>query len=194
MNDSISMFIDDELNLEEKITFVKKVHDEEEFYRESVDLLEQERLLRSDIVSFIPEVPIEKTRKTFGFSSFPSFIQVARFGAVAAIILLLVFNIQLKKEDTVKISPQPASVTKRFVLYRPDASSVEISGSFTGWTNVPLKMVGPSGYWEIELNVVRGEHKYVFIVGEDNRIADPTILMRERDDFGSENSVLLVEA
>ena len=57
-----------------------------------------------------------------------------------------------------------------------------------------MKMDGPSGYWEIELNVTKGEHKYVFIVGDDKKIADPTILMRERDDFGSENTVLLVGA
>ena len=55
MNDSISMFIDDELNLDEKIDFVKKVHREEQFYSESIDLLEQERLLRSDVISIVPQ-------------------------------------------------------------------------------------------------------------------------------------------
>ena len=185
MNDSISMFIDNELNLDEKIDFVKKVHKEDEFYSESIDLLEQEKLLRSDAVLAVPQVSIAKERKKISLKSFIPILRVAEFGVMAALVLFFVYSVQPRHEDI---------VSKRFVIFQPEANSVQISGSFTDWKDIPMKMIGPSGYWEIELNVTKGEHKYVFIVGDDKKIADPTILLRERDDFGSENTILNVEA
>ena len=185
MNDTISRFIDNELNLDEKIDFVEKVHSEDQFYAESVDLLEQEKLLRSDVTSFVPQVSFREKSKISNLQSFTPFLRVAEFAAVAVLILFFVFSIHPRNEIS--------SIQKRFVVYQPDADSVQITGSFTGWHDVPMRMIGPSGYWEIELDVTKGEHKYVFIVGDDKKIADPTTMMREKDDFGSENSVLFVE-
>jgi hypothetical protein len=186
MNDLISSYIDNELNLDEKIDFVDKVHTEEQFYTESVDLLKQEKLLRSDVISFVPQVSFKEKRKIFNIQSLTPFLRVAEFAAVAVLVLFFVFSIHPVNEVP--------SISKRFVIYEPDAASVQIAGSFTDWKDVPMTMIGPSGYWEINLDVTKGEHKYVFIVGDGRKIADPTILMRERDDFGSENSVLFVEA
>ena len=184
MNDSISMFIDNELNLDEKIDFVEKVRNEDQFYSESIDLLEQEKLLRSDVVSVVPQVSFKEKSRIFSLQFLTPYLRVAEFAVVSVLVLFFVFSIQPGNEMP--------SITKRFVIYQPEAASVQIAGSFTNWNNIPMKMIGPSGYWEIELNVTKGEHKYVFIVGDDKKIADPTILMRERDDFGSENSVLAV--
>ena len=189
MNDSISMFIDDELDLDEKIDFVKKVHAEEQFYFESIDLLEQEKLLRSDVTAAVPRVSIKEKSKIFDLQRFVPLLRVAEFGAVAVLVLFFVFSVLPENKPKDK-----DFVPKRFVIYQPEAQSVQIAGSFTNWNNVPMKMIGPSGYWEIELDVSKGEHRYVFIIGDDRKIADPTILTRERDDFGSENSVLVVEA
>jgi hypothetical protein len=183
------MFIDNELNLDEKIDFVKKVHSEEQFYSESIDLLEQEKLLRSDVVAAAPHVSVEERPKRFSFQFFTPFLRVAEFGAVAVLILFFVFSIMPENKRQ-----NERFVLKRFVIYQPEARNVQIAGSFTNWDNVPMKMDGTSGYWEIELDVLKGEHRYVFIIGDDQKIADPTILARERDDFGSENSVLVVEA
>ena len=135
----------------------------------------------------MPQVTFREKSKIFNIQSFIPFLRVAEFAIVAVLILFFVFSIQPRNEV-------PSSIPRRFVIYQPDADSVQIAGSFTGWHDIPMKMIGPSGYWEIELDVTRGEHKYVFIVGDDKKIADPTTLMREKDDFGSENSVLFVEA
>jgi hypothetical protein len=193
MNDSISLFIDDELDLDEKIVFVKKIHNEDPFYNESVALLEQEKQLRSDVVPLVPDISFKKALKFSDTRYFSLFFRVAQAGVVAALIVLLVFSLYWKNGDAVS-DAVPGAVSKRFVLFQPEVSSVQIAGSFTNWDNIPLKMVGPSGYWEIELDVTRGEHKYVFILGDNKKIADPTILLKEMDDFGSENSVLVVEA
>ena len=193
MSDSISMFIDNELDLDGKITFVKKVHNEDPFYNESIDLLEQEKQLRSDVVPLVPDVSFKKVSKFSDTRYFNLFFRIAKAGVVAAALVLLVFSLYWKNDDAV-YDAVPGAVSKRFVIFQPEASNVQISGSFTNWNNIPLKMIGPSGYWEIELDVTRGEHKYVFIVGDDRKITDPTILMKEEDDFGSKNSVLVVEA
>ena len=190
MNNSISMFIDNELDLDEKIDFLQKIHAEKGFFEESIDLLNQEKILRSDVVSLVPIVTFEKERRFFIFRYLTPIFRVVEVGAIAAIIIFFVFTFQWGKND----APISNAISKRFVIYQPEASSVQISGSFTNWNNVPLKMDGTSGYWEIELDVPKGENKYVFILGENKKIADPTILMREKDDFGSENSVLVVEA
>ena len=42
-----SMYIDNELDLEEKVEFVEKIRSEEEFFQETVALLLQEKLLRT---------------------------------------------------------------------------------------------------------------------------------------------------
>lgn len=190
MNHTISMFIDDELDLDEKIEFVNKVHTEDQFYDESITLLEQEKHLRSDVVPIVPEVSLKKSKRFFDAQYLNFFFRFAKIGVMAAIVIFFVFAFQWKKDDAVPFH----TVSKRFVIYKPEAGNVQISGSFTDWNNIPMKMIGPSGYWEIELDVSGGEHKYVFIVEDNKRIADPTVLMREKDDFGSENSVLVVEA
>ncbi|KPJ79065.1 MAG: hypothetical protein AMJ54_00645 [Deltaproteobacteria bacterium SG8_13] len=83
---------------------------------------------------------------------------------------------------------------QRFVLYRPDASLVEIAGSFSEWERIPLGRIGKSGYWEITLALPIGEHRFSYIIEGRERIPDPTVLLKEGDDFGGSNSVLRVEA
>ncbi len=190
MRDSISLYIDNELNLDEKIDFIKRIHEDRQFFSEAVDLLEQEKLLCSDVVEEMPQISFREKPKMPTLQFLRPYFRVAEFTFIAVLLLVIVAGrMPVKRQET-----GVESVSKRFVVYMPEAQNVQIAGSFTNWNSVPMKMIGPSGYWEIELNVTTGEHKYVFIVGNDKRIADPTILLRERDDFGSENSILMVEA
>lgn len=80
----------------------------------------------------------------------------------------------------------------RFVIYRPDISRVEISGSFTGWQPRKMRRIGETGYWETELNLPSGEHRFVYILEGQQHMADPTVQDREKDGFGGENSILSV--
>ncbi len=57
-----------------------------------------------------------------------------------------------------------------------------------------MEKAGREGYWEIFLELQPGEHRYSFILDDRRRVADPTVWIREKDDFGSENSVLEVRA
>ena len=88
----------------------------------------------------------------------------------------------------------PATVCgNRFVLYEPAARQVDLAGSFTGWQRVSMKRIGNSGYWEINLPVPSGEHRFAYILDGDRRMADPTLPASEKDDFGGQNSIVSVE-
>ena len=175
----ISTFIDDELDIDEKIAFVHEVHGDEVFMKESVDLLEQEKLVRSPVVDDSPALVFERKKRFFSPRLFRMHFLVP---ALAAAVLFFFFMAPSK--DT----PKPF----RFVLYEPEANHVEIAGSFTNWKKIPLKKIGLSGYWDLTLDIPKGEHRFTYILQGDERIADPTIPARERDDFGGENSILLV--
>ena len=54
MNYLISMFIDDELDMHEKVTFVENVREDATFTAETLTLLHQEKLLRSDVTDRVP--------------------------------------------------------------------------------------------------------------------------------------------
>ena len=177
----ISMFIDDELDLDDKIEFVETVHENRDFKDETVDFLQQEKIVRTDVVDHPPNVKFQLKEKI----SFLRWRPLAIFGSgLAAALILFALFIHPAKE--------PLSAVHRFVIYQPGAGQVEIAGSFTGWHTLPMNRAGNSDYWEITLDVPAGEHRFSYILEGDRRLADPTILSRERDDFGGENSILEV--
>ncbi|MFZ0614723.1 MAG: glycogen-binding domain-containing protein [Desulfobacterales bacterium] len=176
----ISLFIDDELGLAEKLTFVETVHAEAVFKDETIALLNQEKLLCLDGVERMPEVQFTEKRPR-RFTRLHLVYPVAT--ALVALLLLLVYS---------KPPQESAKVAYRFVIYQPAANQVEIAGSFSGWKSIPLKRVGTQGYWETTQEVPPGEYRLCYIIEGAKRIPDPTIVAREKDDFGGENSILEV--
>lgn len=179
----VSMYIDDELDLDEKILFVEKVRSDELVSEEAIALLQQEKMLRAapvyqtPVFQFAPERPwksfVASLMRPIGF---------AATGFALAVLLMFSF-IPVQKS---------VSVPNRFVIYKPEVKQAEIAGTFTEWKRLPMKKIGSSGYWEITLNLPEGEHRFTYILEGDSRYADPTILMREKDDFGGENTIIHV--
>jgi hypothetical protein len=178
----ISMFIDNELSVDDKIAFVEKVHGDRSFKDESIELLHQEKLISSEVVDRVPLVELKVRRKL----PYPLLRPMGLFASALAAAILIFFFFLPAKEGT--------SIPHRFVIYRPDVSQAEISGSFTEWRVIPLKRTGSSGYWEITFNLSKGEHRFTYILNGHQRFADPTILTRENDDFGDQNSILIVRS
>jgi hypothetical protein len=178
----ISSYIDDELDLDEKIDFVETVHAQTRFKDEAVELLHLEKLLRGEVVDRVPTVVVREKRRF----TIPLWRPAGMFATGLAAALLIMFAVMPRQEV-------PVLTTHRFVLYQPDVKQVEITGSFLGWSAVPLKRSGTSGYWEAVLEVPAGEHRLCYIIEGDKRIPDPTIPIREKDDFGGENSILAVK-
>ena len=185
MNEMASLFIDDELNLAEKKMFVETVHRDDHFYGETLELIEQEMILAGDVVDRAPAVvfPGEgvgmKNRLTWLFR--PMGIGLAAAGA------MLVFWFSTMNQNS-----QQARMN-RFVIYKPEASTVEITGSFTGWEKIPLHEAGDSGYWEVSLELPPGVHRFTYILDGHTTFADPTVLACEQDDFGGVDSIINTE-
>ncbi len=180
MDSMISMFIDDELSIEDKIEFVERIHTDKALKEETGDLLRQEKLLRSAVVDRVPQVKLDLKRRFFLSLLRPINLLVA---ALAAAVIILFLFMPWRMDS---------SIPYRFVIYRPDVSRAEITGSFTDWRRVSMKRVGETGYWEITLNLPKGEHRFTYILEGHRSFADPTIQAREQDDFGGENSILPV--
>ena len=182
MDPMISQFIDDELSLGEKIEFVEKVHEERTFMDESIELLEQEKLIRSDVVERIPAIEFKSRRGLFR----PILQPMGLLASALALGLVILFFCWPSQVST--------PISHRFVIYRPDVSQVEITGTFTEWKRISMNRIGSSGYWEITLDLKKGEHRFTYILEGQQKFADPTILAQEQDDFGGKNSVLVLEA
>lgn len=179
-----SLYIDDELHLDQKGEFIDRIHGDDSYYKEARELLEQERLLRSDVFEPQPEEHLPVSAKWPGrLKKIMRFLwRPFGFVAVAVTCALLVMVIQSIQ--------RPGQKLNRFVIYRPDVTMVEITGSFTKWERVPLQKIGGSGYWEVLLNVPTGEHRFTYILNGENPYADPTVLSVENDDFGGVNSII----
>ncbi|MFO7665910.1 MAG: hypothetical protein R6V76_04770 [Desulfobacterales bacterium] len=183
MNDNlISMYIDNELSLDDKIYFVETIHKDEDFKDDTVDFLQQEKLVRSEVVDHIPTLNIKKHSNAWHLKLFRPFVATSA-GLIAAAILFIVFY---PRQENLQ---QP----HRFVIYQPGAQQVELAGSFSGWERIPLKLSGQSGYWETTIDLPEGEHRFSYIIEGNRRLTDPTIAAREIDDFGGENSILRVK-
>jgi hypothetical protein len=183
MNYLISKFIDNELDLDDKIEFVDRVHADRNFKDESIELIGVEKIIRADVVDRVPPVKIKIKKKRFSFGLRPLGYLVS---AAAAAALVLFF-----------IPPQPVpdpATAHRFVIYRPDVTRAEITGTFTGWQRIPMNRIGSSGYWDITVNLSSGEHRFTYILDGEKRFADPTVPARELDDFGGRNSIISVES
>ena len=184
MNDElISMYIDNELSLDNKIVFVETIHDDTYFKDDTLDLLRQEKLIRSEVVDQIPALQIRERRNDWLVKRLRPVFTAAAVGLAAAAILFVAFP------------PQQGILARpyRFVIYQPDTKHVELAGTFSGWKRIPLKPTGQSGYWETTLELPEGEHRFSYIIEGGRRLPDPTIAVREIDDFGGENSILKVK-
>ena len=163
----ISQFIDDELDLDEKIEFVQAVQQEGEFGATTVELLVQEKLLRA-----VPEAPAVRAPWKAG----PWLKGLAVAAAVCGVVWLG------------WPAQQPEPQTQRFVIYAPQASQVEIIGSFSDFK--PVRMQAAGGYWVANLKLAPGEYRYSFRLDGSQDLPDPTVASREQDDFGGVNTIL----
>ena len=178
-----SMYIDNELNLQEKIRFVDRIQGDPPFYQDTRELLLQEEMLCTvPDTSMIPVHPPRAATLGDWVIGFLKPVIYATGGFALAGLLLLIFT----------TNPAKPIGLNRFVIYEPAASQVELVGSFTEWKRTAMIPIGNSGYWELRLELPFGEHRFAYILDNSKQITDPTLTVREKDDFGGENSILTV--
>jgi len=187
----ISMYIDNELSIEDKIVFVEHAHADKSFTDDAVSFLKQEKALRSTLPEQAPEValPFLPRAKFSLWAPRPLGLALA-----ASLIIVAALFFSHTPPPQTDFHPSPAGHQHRFVLYQSGIKQIEIAGSFTNWQRIPLQPAGSSGYWEITLEIPPGEHVFSYILDGAKILADPTIPAQEEDDFGTINSILVVEA
>jgi len=107
----------------------------------------------------------------------------------AAILLLLVLptpqpRLELGDEEGIA----------HFVGRFPGARSVGVVGSFNDWgpLAIPLEDREHDGVWQAAVVLPAGTHEYMFLVDGERWVADPLAGRFVEDDFGRQNSLLIV--
>ena len=120
-------------------------------------------------------------------SPFRALLSVAAAAAALALVLL-----QWPAPGALERPP----VVVRFVLAAPGASRVDLVGDFNGWSagTTPLRPVGSTGVWTVEVPLAAGAHEYAFVVDGREWRADPAAPRASRGDYGQPNSVITVGA
>jgi hypothetical protein len=188
MNDSlISLYIDNELDLDEKITFVETVHADGSFAAEATALLKQEKRLRMQLEPGPSPAVVFDASPSLWQGFWDAWAKPLAGFATALLAVTLVATLRSNQ-------PPAVAALHRFVVYLPETHQAQIVGTFTDWRPVDMEPIGASGYWSLTLQVPRGEHRYSYLVDAGRHMADPTEAIREQDDFGGENSVIEVRA
>ena len=82
-----------------------------------------------------------------------------------------------------------------FRTFNPDAQSIEILGSFTGWHDRPVRMTKTTdGWWHAEIELSPGDHEFQYLVDRRDWLADYAAGGLRMGKFGSWLSLLSVPA
>ena len=98
---------------------------------------------------------------------------------------------------TALLSPRKPAPPQRvqFVLVAPDAKKVAVVGDFNGWDPSHAAYQAQhrgGGVWSVTAPVPVGHHRYSFIVDDSVWVADPSAPRVVDNDYGVENSALVV--
>jgi hypothetical protein len=127
-------------------------------------------------------------------------LKIAPFGASGA-ALIIVALLFLGRTPDVKDTAQTLMGAKKlraavtFTLNMPDASNVEVIGSFNQWTPNGFRMHWDErrGLWVLSVPLERGRYEYAFLVDGKTILPDPKAIMQQDDGFGNKNSILIIE-
>jgi hypothetical protein len=113
-------------------------------------------------------------------------------GAAALLVLMLVVPGETPVLDVaVDEREQPTQIFVQFRLDAPEASNVQLAGTFTGWeAEYPMQQNAP-GVWTILVPLEPGVHEYAFVVDGQEWRPDPWA-PRVDDGFGGHNSRVAV--
>ena len=84
----------------------------------------------------------------------------------------------------------------QFVARFPGAQSVHVVGSFNDWRpgSIALEDVDQDGVWRATVVLPAGAYEYMFVVDGERWVPDHLADRTVEDDFGRENSVVIVRA
>lgn len=90
------------------------------------------------------------------------------------------------------IVQKPVSPAAHLELFKPEAKSVCVAGSFNGWSPIQTPLTRSNdGKWVGDLTGISGRHEYLFVV-DGQWVPDPNARESVQNPFGGRNSVLVV--
>jgi hypothetical protein len=118
-------------------------------------------------------------------------------GAVAVMLVAMVFlNKNQDRNDATLILDRTAQTGKvvLFTLDMPNASNVELIGSFNQWAHEGYRMYRDDqrGVWKLSVPLGSGRYEYAFLVDGEMVVPDPKGLLQQDDGFGNKNSILII--
>lgn len=88
---------------------------------------------------------------------------------------------------------QDSARSHTFRVYLPEATSVELVGTFTAWRSSPIAMTREStGWWSATAEIPAGEHDFSYLVNGASWVADYAASGVRRNAFGGWVSQLYV--
>ena len=126
-------------------------------------------------------------------------IRLAPLGVALLLFILLLTNLfRVPKvrenivQDIARIEDSRVQVV--FSLEMPEASQVEVIGSFNRWSPKGFQMQWDKErkVWIIALRLEKGRHEYAFLVDGSTIVPDPQSLIQQDDGFGNKNSVIIL--
>jgi Carbohydrate-binding module 48 (Isoamylase N-terminal domain) len=116
--------------------------------------------------------------------------------AIFALALTLLWRDPGQRVVTQKINEVASQGLNTVMLFldRPDATDVEVIGSFNKWSQEGVRMVWDKdrGLWVVALHLKRGSYEYAFRVNNREIVADPKAILHRDDGFGHQNSILII--
>ena len=111
--------------------------------------------------------------------------------AAAAVIIFTLAGIFLFPQ----FKARKDEVIVKFELTAPEAKSVSLVGDFNNWEPSKLILKDPDsdGKWELKIKLKKGKiYTYNFLIDGTKWIPDPSSLIKVKDDFGGESSILKI--
>ena len=115
---------------------------------------------------------------------------LAGMAAMALVAVISVSVLQMQRGSFG--APKDNLVPVEFTYNAPGAINVELAGDFAGWqTGKHRLQKGVDGVWRLKMQLPPGRYQYQFVI-DGNWTADPQCPARVSDDFGRENSLLIL--
>jgi hypothetical protein len=127
-------------------------------------------------------------------------IKLLPAGASILVILAVALTILWRAPEERMVAQRINDVTDQHLntvllfLDRPDATDVQVIGSFNNWSREGVRMVWDDdrGLWVGVLHLKRGSYEYAFRVNNGEIVADPKAMLYRDDGFGNQNSILII--
>lgn len=127
-------------------------------------------------------------------------LRMVSAAASVALVLLVVILLADRGPEQASVGSLPRAEngserTVVFTLNMPDASRVELIGSFNQWKPGDSVMTWDESRkaWILSLDLRKGRYEYAFLVDGEKVVPDPNALIYRDDGFGNKNSILIVE-